>query len=130
MLWSRARVLRRPWAAVTGNGFPDNQEHIKATYDYMVQNGVPLDQSTFVYDAGQLRHRSFHIPGGGEDNETLLVVGIPGTREQTVIKAGRTFNERLYYRRTEPAARDSCPWSTQHTCPMLSPITLPGETAC
>ena len=72
-----------------GDGVPDNQEQIRATYDYMVQNGVPLDESNFVYDAGQVRDRLFHMPGGGEDNVTLLVVGIPGTREQTVVKAAR-----------------------------------------
>ena len=53
----------------------------------MVQIGVPLAESNFFYDAGQVRDRLFHLSGRGEDNVTLLVIGIPGTHEQTVVKA-------------------------------------------
>ena len=54
---------------VNGDGIPDSREQVKAsgatlgdyrTYDYIIQNGVPL-----------------------------LVVGITGTREQSVVKAAR-----------------------------------------
>ncbi|MCZ6789638.1 MAG: hypothetical protein O7D33_06860, partial [Chloroflexi bacterium] len=72
-----------------GDGIPDSKEQVKATYDYIVQSGVPLDESTLVYDVGQVRDVLFHDPSGGEENVTLLVVGIPGTREQTVVKAAR-----------------------------------------
>ena len=90
--YARGQITQKSGIEITdndGNGIPDNQEQIRATYDYIVQNGVPLDESNFVYDAGQVRDQLFHIPGSGEDNVTLLVVGIPGTREQTVVKAAR-----------------------------------------
>ena len=74
---------------VNGDGVPDSKEQVKATYDYIVQNGVPLDETTLVYDVGQVRDVLFHDPSGGEENVTVLVVGIPGTREQTVVKAAR-----------------------------------------
>ena len=72
-----------------GDGIPDSKQQIKAIYDYVVQNGVPLDESTLVYDAGQVREGLFHDPSGGEENVTVLIVGIPGTREQTTVKAAR-----------------------------------------
>ncbi len=74
---------------VDGDGIPDSKEQVKATYDYIVQNGVPLDETTLVYDVGQVRDVLFHDPSGVEENVTLLVVGIPGSREQTVVKAAR-----------------------------------------
>ena len=74
---------------VNGDGVPDSKEQVKATYDYIVQNGVPLDESTLVYDVGQVRDVLFHDPSGGEENVTVLIVGIPGTREQAVIRAAR-----------------------------------------
>ena len=74
---------------VNGDGVPDTKEQVQATYDYIVQNGVPLDETTLVYDAGQVNDILFHDPSGGEENVTVLVIGIPGTREQTVIKAAR-----------------------------------------
>ena len=90
--YARSQITQESGIEITdndGDGVPDNQLQIRATYDYMVQNGVPLDESNFVYDAGQVRDRLFHIPGSSKDNVTLLVVGIPGTREQTVVKAVR-----------------------------------------
>ena len=72
-----------------GDGIPDSKEQIKATYDYIIQNGVPLDESTLVYDIGQVREGLFHDLSGGEDNVTVLVVGIPDSREQTTVKAAR-----------------------------------------
>ena len=74
---------------VDGDGIPDSKVQIKATYDYIMQNGVPQDESTLVYDVGQVREGLFHDPSGGEENVTVLIVGIPGTREQTTVKAAR-----------------------------------------
>ena len=49
---------------VDGDGIPDSKEQVKATYDYIVQNGVPLDETTLVYDVGQVRDVLFHDPSG------------------------------------------------------------------
>ena len=74
---------------VDGDGVPDSEEQIKATYDYIIRNGVPLEESTLVYDVGQVRDTLFHDPSGGEEDVTILVIGIPGTREQSTVKAAR-----------------------------------------
>ena len=90
--YARGQVTQASGLEITdtdGDGIPDSKEQIKATFDYVVQNGVPLDGSTLVYDVGQVRDRLFHDPSGGEENVTVLVIGIPGTREQTVVKAAR-----------------------------------------
>ena len=90
--YARGQVAEVTGVEITdanSDGVPDSKEQVKATYDYIIQNGVPLDESTLVYDVGQVREGLFHDPSGGEENVTVLVVGIPGTREQTTIKAAR-----------------------------------------
>ena len=90
--YARGQVTEASGVEITdvdGDGIPDSKEQVKATYDYVTQNGVPLDESTLVYDVGQIREGLFHDPSGGEENVTVLIVGIPGTREQTTVKAAR-----------------------------------------
>ena len=72
-----------------GDRVPDAREQIRATYDYIVENGVPLDENTLVYDASQIREVLFHDPRGIEDQVTILEIGIPGTRQQTNVKLAR-----------------------------------------
>ena len=90
--YARGQVTQASGLEITdndGDGIPDSKQQIKATFDYIIQNGVPLDESTLVYDVGQIREWFFHDPSGGEENVTAMVVGIPGTREQTTVKAAR-----------------------------------------
>ena len=90
--YARSQITAASGVEITdadGDGIPDSKQQVKATYDYIVQNGVPLDERTLVYDVGQVRAGLFHDPTGGQENVTVLTVGIPGTREQTVIKTAR-----------------------------------------
>ena len=90
--YARDQITQASGVEITdadGDGIPDSKEQIKATYDYVVQNGVPLDESTLVYDAGQVREGLFHDPSGSEENVTVMIAGIPGSREQTVVRAAR-----------------------------------------
>ena len=90
--YARGQVTQASGLEITDkddDGIPDSKEQIQATYDYIVQNGVPLDESTLVYDIGQIREALFHDLSGAEENVTVLVVGVPGTREQFVIKRAR-----------------------------------------
>ncbi|MFQ5795688.1 MAG: RND family transporter, partial [Candidatus Bipolaricaulia bacterium] len=75
------------------DGIPDTNEQINAAYDYMVQHGVPLDEDTLAYEAARARETLFHDPTGAEEDATTLVVGIPGTREQSVVTAARNALE-------------------------------------
>ena len=90
--YARGQVSQASGLEITdddGDGIPDSKEQVKAIYDYMVQNGVPLNESTLVYDVGQVRQVLFHDSRGGQENVTVLQIGMPGTREQTVIKVAR-----------------------------------------
>ena len=90
--YTRGQITAASGVEITdtdGGGIPDSKEQVKATYDYITENGVPLDENTLVYDVGQVREGLFHDTTGGQGNVTVLTVGIPGTREQTVVKAAR-----------------------------------------
>ena len=76
-------------ADADADGLPDSQTQVKAAYDYMLTEGVPLDENTLIYTAGQVREVLFHDPDGLQDDVTILTVGIPGTREQQNVIAAR-----------------------------------------
>ena len=73
---------------------PNSQEELKAVYDYIAVNGVPLSPTQNVYDHLEVGETFFHDPTGAREDATILVLGIPGTREQTnVIKSRDTLTE-------------------------------------
>ena len=74
---------------LNGDGFPDSSEQVKAAYDYMTENGIPLDESTLVFDPSQVKAVLLHDPDGEDRNVTTITLGIPGTREQSVVAAAR-----------------------------------------
>ena len=73
----------------SGDGIPDSKEQVKAVYDYIVRYGVPLDEHTLLFDPGQVTTVLSHDPGGEKDDITVVSIGIPGTREQTIVTAAR-----------------------------------------
>ena len=77
-----------------GDGIPDSREEIAAVYDYMVEHGVPLDQSTLVFDPGQVRMVLFHDPANAGENLTTIDLQIPDSREQTTVANARKALER------------------------------------
>jgi predicted RND superfamily exporter protein len=72
-----------------GDGFPDTEDQNRAAFDYMVRYGVPLDETTVIYEAGRVRERLDHDLSGAEEDATVFSVSIPGTREQSVVTAAR-----------------------------------------
>ncbi len=90
--YARAQVLEATGVEIAdanGDGLPDSESEIRAAYDYMVQYGVPLDETTVMYEAGRVRQRLYHDPTGSEEDVTVFSVEIPGTREQSVVTAAR-----------------------------------------
>ena len=88
--YARERVLAATGVEIgdaDGDGTPDSREQIKAVYDYAVLEGVPIDETALVYRAGEVRTVLFHVAEGGEDDVTTMKIGIPGSREQSNIKA-------------------------------------------
>ena len=91
-------------ADTDGDGIPDTRAQVKATYGYMVDKGVPLDETTLVYTPGQVRATLFHDPTGSEENVTTLEIGIPGTRQQeTTIAARDSLQKELKVLEDSPA---------------------------
>ena len=87
-----------------GDGIPDTKTQIKAAYDYMVQYGVPLNEDTLAYEAALVRQTLFHDTSGAEEDVTTLEVGIPGTREQSVVTASKeALEEDLEVLRATPS---------------------------
>ena len=90
--YARARVQEASGVEITDfdqNGIPDSQEQLRATFDYMVENGVPRDENSFVFDPGRVREVLYHVSGSAQENVTFLTIGIPGSREQTNVTAAR-----------------------------------------
>ena len=88
--YARAEVKRVTGVEIgdaDGDEIPDTETQIKAAYDYMVEFGVPLDETTLVYEAARVRQTLFHDTSGAEEDVTHMEVQIPGTRELSVVKA-------------------------------------------
>ncbi|MBI4305744.1 MAG: MMPL family transporter [Chloroflexi bacterium] len=72
------------------DGLPDTPQQIKAVYEYVLANGVPVDAAGhFFYTPGQVREVISHDSSGSGSDATWLALGIPGTREQTNVVAAR-----------------------------------------
>lgn len=64
-----------------GDGIPDSADQITAIYNYLIQNGLPLDEDTLRFDASLIETFVYYDPSVANDNVTVLSVGIVGTRE-------------------------------------------------
>jgi predicted RND superfamily exporter protein len=95
--YARSRVEEVTGVAISDadeDGVPDTQAQIRAAYDYMVRYGVPLDESTLAYSPSRVRETLFHDSSGTEEDVTLLELGIPGSRQQSVVTAAREAMEK------------------------------------
>ena len=73
---------------------PNSREELTAIYDYIVVNGVPLSPTQNIYDRLEVGETVFHDPTGVREDATVIVLGIPGTREQTnVIRSRESLTE-------------------------------------
>ncbi len=68
-----------------GDGMPDSQAQIRAAFDYIVEYGIPLDESTPSFTPTQVQGSLFHDPTGRTPDALKMLVGLPGTREQTAV---------------------------------------------
>jgi len=73
---------------------PDGPEQVRAAFDYMVRHGIPLNESTLVYDPIQVRETLHHDPSQNGEQEFILVVGVLGSRQQANIGVARQALER------------------------------------
>ena len=70
-----------------GDLIPDSPEQLLAVYAYIIENGIPQDEATMLYTTQRIRESFVHDVNGEIDDATLINIGVPGTREQAVIKA-------------------------------------------
>lgn len=68
------------------DGIPDTSEQLKASYEYMVDNGVPLDETTLAYNTAQVRQI---FAREGDEYATAISLGILGAGEQANLAAAR-----------------------------------------
>jgi len=86
--YAREQVEMASGVAITdvdGDLIPDTQEQLLAVYDYITEEGISQDEDAMLYSPSRIRESFIH-KNPGED-ATLIVVGVPGTRQQTVTKA-------------------------------------------
>ncbi|MFQ5873826.1 MAG: RND family transporter [Dehalococcoidia bacterium] len=84
--------------------WPRSREQLKAIYDYIAVNGVPLSPTQKAYDALEVSETLFHNPTGAREDATTIVVGIPATRQQTnVIGSRDTLTENLRVLQAAPS---------------------------
>ena len=68
---------------------PDTQAQVRAAFDYIVEYGIPLNASTLAFTPDQVQGSLFHDPTGHDPDAIQMLVGLPGTREQSVISRAR-----------------------------------------
>ena len=88
--YAREQVAAEMGVTITdtdADGIPDAKAGVEAAFDYMVESGVPHDQATLVYTPAQVQEVLFHVPGGTEEDVTVIRLGIPGSRGQETVAA-------------------------------------------
>lgn len=86
---ARQRVLEATGVSISdvdADGIPDAPEQTRAAYDYMIDNGVPLDEQTTAYGPLQVREVLYH---DGEKQAIIFTIGVLGSREQANLRRSR-----------------------------------------
>lgn len=73
------------------DGLPDTGEQLQASYQYMLANGVPLDETTTAYSTAQVGQI---FAREGSEYAVAISLGILGAREQTNLAAARESLDR------------------------------------
>ena len=86
---ARQRVLDATGVSISdvdADGIPDTPEQTRAAYDYMIDNGVPLDEQRTAYAPIQVREVLYH---DGEKQAIIFIIGVLGSREQANLRRSR-----------------------------------------
>jgi predicted RND superfamily exporter protein len=92
--YARGQIEAASGVAITdenGDLIPDTPEQLLAVYDYISREGIPEDPDTLLYSPQHIRESFVHSTDGEVDDATLIIIGVPGTREQSV--AGESADE-------------------------------------
>jgi predicted RND superfamily exporter protein len=72
---------------IDGDQLPDSAAQLSAIYDYITEKGIPFDELTMIYSPQRIRETFFHDKTDEDEDATLIFIGVPGTREQAIVKA-------------------------------------------
>ena len=87
--YARGQIEAAAGISITDNNgdlIPDTPEQLRAVYDYITVNGIPQDETAMLYTSMRIRE-SFVHDAIEKDDATLVIIGVPGTREQAVVAA-------------------------------------------
>ncbi len=90
--YALSRVEQVTGQAITdldGDKMPDTDAQTRAAFDFIVQHGIPLDESTPAFTPTQVQGSLSHDPTRREPDALQILVGLPGTREQSVVARAR-----------------------------------------
>jgi predicted RND superfamily exporter protein len=73
-----------------GDLIPDTSEQLLSVFDYISEEGIPFDEDSMLYTPHRIRETFFHSLSGDSDDATLIVIGVPGTREQSTARVSAT----------------------------------------
>ena len=71
------------------DGIPDSQNQVKAIYDYIYENGLPISSQNMLYDPNQIKTKLFHDSTGKKENVTTITIGIVGSRQLSNVGLAR-----------------------------------------
>ncbi len=87
--YAREQIEATSGVAVTDEDsdlIPDTPEQLLAVYDYIIRDGIPQDEDSLLYSSQRIRESFVHNVDGEIDDATLIIIGVPGTREQAVAR--------------------------------------------
>ena len=70
-----------------GDLIPDTPEQLMAVFSYITEEGISEGEGALLYTPQRIRETVSYSTSQEEEDATLIVIGVPGTREQTITKA-------------------------------------------
>ena len=87
--YAREQIEAASGVAVTDDNsdlIPDTPDQLLAVYDYIIRDGIPQDEDSLLYTSQRIRESFIHNVDGEINDATLIIIGVPGTREQAVAR--------------------------------------------
>lgn len=65
---------------------PDTPEQLQAVYSYITSEGIPESEESILYTPQRIREAFIFDESRDGEDATLIIIGVPGTREQSIAK--------------------------------------------
>ena len=82
------------------NNIPDTKEQINVIFEFINKNGIPLNDSTLLFNSDRIRENIYYNPTQSNEIVTFLTIRIPGSREMSSINRAHdsiTYKLNLLY---------------------------------